>query len=233
MEQSKHSEESIIKLGEKLIKELNLEYSSNTLARWMSHYIAELISGINAAESESEKKQLMTECCDVILKLWSNRDDLPIKQPLEDLKPVLEILKILQEDKEPIIIPRWLEYNAMPRDNEWTQFVDLVKNNSEKIFSKVVQINLHKDILLKDQEWMKENKEFLTREQISFLEMLEVFSDFDKNMGVVDLNNFKMSDDNISRVDHMFKDLEDLLEEQKNELARIKENFYKKNSEQK
>jgi hypothetical protein len=43
------------KLGEKLIKELNLEYSSNTLARWMSHYIAELISGINAAESESEK----------------------------------------------------------------------------------------------------------------------------------------------------------------------------------
>jgi hypothetical protein len=96
-----------------------------------------------------------------------------------------------------------------------------------------VQINLHKDILLKDQEWMKENKEFLTREQISFLEMLEVFSDFDKNMGVVDLNNFKMSDDNISRVDHMFKDLEDLLEEQKNELARIKENFYKKNSEQK
>lgn len=233
MEQSKHSEESIIKLGEKLIKELNLEYSSNTLARWMSHYIAELISGINAAESESEKKQLQTECCDVILKLWCNRDDLPIKQPLEDLKPVLEILKILQEDKEPIIIPRWLEYNAMPRDNEWTQFVDLVKNNSEKIFSKVVQINLHKDILLKDQEWMKENKEFLTREQISFLEMLEVFSDFDKNMGVVDLNNFKMSDDNISRVDHMFKDLEDLLEEQKNELARIKENFYKKNSEQK
>ncbi|KFC33382.1 hypothetical protein EGI15_02700 [Chryseobacterium cucumeris] len=233
MEQSKHSEESIIKLGEKLIKELNLEYSSNTLARWMSHYIAELISGINAAESESEKKQLMTECCDVILKLWSNRDDLPIKQPLEDLKPVLEILKILQEDKEPIIIPRWLEYNAMPRDNEWTQFVDLVKNNSEKIFSKVVQINLHKDILLKDQEWMKENKEFLTREQISFLEMLEVFSDFDKNMGVVDLNNFKMSDDNISRVDHMFKDLEDLLEAQKNELARIKENFYKKNGEHK
>lgn len=233
MEQSKHSEESIIKLGEKLIKELNLEYSSNTLARWMSHYIAELISGINAAESESEKKQLMTECCDVILKLWSNRDDLPIKQPLEDLKPVLEILKILQEDKEPIIIPRWLEYNAMPRDNEWTQFVDLVKNNSEKIFSKVVQINLHKDILLKDQEWMKENKEFLTRKQISFLEMLEVFSDFDKNMGVVDLNNFKMSDDNISRVDHMFKDLEDLLEAQKNELARIKENFYKKNGEHK
>lgn len=233
MEQSKHSEESIIKLGEKLIKELNLEYSSNTLARWISHYVAELISRINDAQSKNEKKQLQTECCNVILKLWSHRDDLPIKQPLEDLKPVLEILKILQEDKEPIIIPRWLEYNAMPRDNEWTQFVDLVKNNSEKIFSKVIQINLHKDILLKDQEWMKENKEFLTREQISFLEMLEVFSDFDKNMGVVDLNNFKMSDDNISRVDHMFKDLEDLLEEQKNELARIKENFYKKNSEQK
>jgi hypothetical protein len=82
----------------------------------------------------------MTECCDVILKLWSNRDDLPIKQPLEDLKPVLEILKILQEDKEPIIIPRWLEYNAMPRDNEWTQFVDLVKIILKKFLVKLCKL---------------------------------------------------------------------------------------------
>ncbi|AZA49541.1 hypothetical protein EG346_15755 [Chryseobacterium carnipullorum] len=233
MEQSKHSEESIIKLGEKLIKELNLEYSSNTLARWMSHYVAELVTNINEAKSESEKKQLQNECCDIILKLWSQRDDLPIKQPLEDLKSVLEILKILHEEKEAIIIPRWLEYNALPRNNEWATFVDLVKNNSEKIISKVIQINLHKDILLKDQEWMKENKQFLTREQISFLEIAEVFSDFDKNLGVIDLNNFEMSDDNISKAEYMFKELEGLVDEQKNELSRIKENFYKKNDDRK
>ena len=52
MEKLKHSEESIIKLGEKLVTELNLEGSSNTLARWMSHYIAELIEKINLATSE-------------------------------------------------------------------------------------------------------------------------------------------------------------------------------------
>ena len=47
MEQSKHSEDEIIKLGKKLVKELDLEYSVNTLARWMSHYLAELLHNID------------------------------------------------------------------------------------------------------------------------------------------------------------------------------------------
>lgn len=56
MGQLKHSEEEIIKLAKKLVKELNLEYSTITLARWMSHYIAELIQNIDTSESKEEKK---------------------------------------------------------------------------------------------------------------------------------------------------------------------------------
>ncbi|MCS4304841.1 hypothetical protein M2372_004318 [Chryseobacterium sp. BIGb0232] len=52
MVQLEHSEEEIIKLGEKLVKEPDLEYSTNILARWMSHYIAELIQYIDHAESK-------------------------------------------------------------------------------------------------------------------------------------------------------------------------------------
>jgi len=163
MAQLKRSEEEIIKLGEKLVKELDLEYSTNTLARWMSHYLAELIQNIEKSESKKEKKLLQQECCDIILKVWSQKDNLPIIKPLDNLKPIIEILQVLQEDKTVHVHPRWIEYNSTLRNNEWASFVDLVKNNSERIFDKVLQINLHEDLLTKDKEWLAENGSFLTK----------------------------------------------------------------------
>lgn len=229
MEQSKHSEEEIIKLGKKLVKELDLEYSVNTLARWMSHYLAELIENIDKAESNKEKKLLQQECCDVILKVWSQKENLPIRMPLDDLKPVIEILQVLKEEKESGILPRWLGRRwKLPHNNQWASFADLVKNNSEEIFDKVVQMNLHKDILCKDEKWMKDNKEFLSKEEISFLELIDVLSKNDLKSSVVDFNNFELSDDNSQRVKFMFDELENLIDEQKNELLKIKESYLKK-----
>lgn len=228
MVQYKHSEEEIIKLGKKLVKELDLEYSTNTLARWLAHYLAELIESIDKAGTEQEKKSLKKECCEVILKVWSRKDNLPIRKPLDDLKPVIEILQVLKENKEVSILPSWIEYNSFPRESEWAYFVDIVKNNSEKIFSKVVQCNLHKDLLSKDKEWLKENKSFLSRDEINFLELIDVMSENDFNTGVVDLNNFEMSDDNTQRIEFMFNELESLIDEQKNELLKIKNNYLKK-----
>ena len=227
MEQLKYSEESVIKLGEKLVKELNLEDSNNTLARWMAHYIAGLIEKINLATSEENRKHLQQECCDLILKLWSKKEDLPIVKPLDNLKPLIEILEVLKEEKEVSISPRWLEYHSMPRNNEWASFVETVKNNSEITFNKVAQMNMHKDILLKDKEWMKENKEFLTQEEKDFLSVADVMSKFYKSLGVVDLNNFDISDDNQKRVNEMFDDLEKLIDDQKESLQKVRNKFIK------
>lgn len=227
MAQLKHSEEEIIKLGEKLVRELDLEYSTNTLARWMSHYLAELMGNIDNIKSEEEKTILQQECCDIILKVWSQKENLPITKPLDNLKPIIEILEVLKEQKEVSILPRWLEYNSLPRNNEWASLVDLVKINSEQIFSKVVQMNLHKDILSKDKEWLKENKSFLSRDEINFLELIDVMNNNDFSKGVIDLNDFEMSDDNSKRIKFMFDELENLIDEQKKELLKIKKNYLK------
>lgn len=228
MAQLKHSEEQIIKLGEKLVKELDLEYSTNTLARWMSHYLAELIQNIDNAQSKEEKKVLQQECCDIILKIWSQKENLPITKPLDNLKPVIEILQVLNEKQEASILPRWLGRNwKVPHKNQWASFADLVKNNSDEVFDKVVQMNLHKDLLSKDKEWLKENKKFLSKDEINFLELIDVMSDKFPT-GVVNLNNFELSDDNTKRIEFMFNELENLIDEQKNELLKIKKSYFKK-----
>lgn len=228
MEQSKHSEEEIIKLGKKIVQELDLEYSVNTLARWMSHYIAELIYEVENTKSKEEKKLLQTECCDTILKIWAQKENVPIRKPLDDLKPIIEVLQALNEEKELRILPRWFEYNTLKRENEWANFVDIVKSNSEKIFSKVVQINLHKDILNKDKEWIKENKTFLSKEEVNFLKLIDVMNKTHSENGIVDLNNSEASNNVSQRIDFFFDELESLIDKQKEELLKLRNKYFNK-----
>ncbi|WP_336094553.1 hypothetical protein, partial [Leeuwenhoekiella sp. CH_XMU1409-2] len=46
--------------------------------------------------------------------------------------------------------------------------------------------------------------------------------------GVLDWNNYEMSDDNKERVENIFFELESLIEEQRKQLLKIKSNFFTK-----
>jgi hypothetical protein len=228
MEQSKHSEENILKLGKKLVKELDLEYSVNTLARWLSHYLAELICNAENEENKQDKKMLQKECCEIILKIWSQKEILPITKPLASLEPLIEILNTLSGEKEEGILPRWIQHRISPRSSPWATFADMVKSNSEKILSQVLQMNIHEELLAKDKEWMNENLELLTEDQIRFLEFIDILSSHNFTRGAVDLKDFKITDDNEKRIDYMFGEMEKLLDEQKAELSNIRQSFLKK-----
>ena len=87
-------------MGRKLIDELDLEPSVDTLARWMAHYLAELI---DAAEHASLKERTAAKkrCFKAILELWSHRAELPTgKRPFEDLEPIMRALESLDPDDD-------------------------------------------------------------------------------------------------------------------------------------
>ena len=99
-EQMDNSERSnaILELGRKLVHELQLEQTNDTLGRWMAHYIAELITKADNADSKG-KKQVQKECFDTILKLWEHRHEMPDgKRPFEDLEPIIRAIGNLDPD---------------------------------------------------------------------------------------------------------------------------------------
>ena len=224
MAQLKQSEEEIIKLGKRLIEELKLEYTVNTLARWMVHYLAELIQNVEKCKSEQEKKKLQKECCDIILKVWSKKENLPMRQPLEDLKPLIELLKVFKKD-ELSFLPNWLEYRHLPSNNEWATFINLVKNNTEKLFLTVISTNLNKGLLSKTSDWFTENKDFLSEEEKDFLQHFKMITWSNDNSGVYDFNNYESKIESLS-VDEKYKlifdEMEELIEQQKQELKKLK-----------
>lgn len=92
MEPSKQSQE-ILSLGNKLVEELKLADSNDTLSRWMAHYLAEQMTRAASAAGEA-KAELEKECFDTILKLWANRNNTPERiRPLAGLEAALALLK--------------------------------------------------------------------------------------------------------------------------------------------
>jgi hypothetical protein len=82
-------------LGRKIVDELGLDQSVDTLGRWMAHYIAELIQSAEAAQGDDRSEKL-SRCANAIVDLWKHRSMLPSgKRPFEDFEPILWALESL------------------------------------------------------------------------------------------------------------------------------------------
>lgn len=92
--------DAVLRLGKALVSELGLDRSVDTLARWMAHYLAELIERAERAAPE-EKTDRLSECCRAIMDLWQHRSVLPDGlRPFEDVEPILRALESLDPEDD-------------------------------------------------------------------------------------------------------------------------------------
>jgi hypothetical protein len=69
----------VVRLGERIVAELGLEDSTDTLARWMAHRVAEAIN-----RAEKGRRQDRDAAADLILELWDHRSSWPSGWPPEE-----------------------------------------------------------------------------------------------------------------------------------------------------
>lgn len=88
-------------LGEKLIAELRLVESTDTLARWMAHYVAELmVRAEHAPPPELDEAQQL--CARCILDLWAQARAFPTKRAaFESIDRVIEAMDSMHPDAGP------------------------------------------------------------------------------------------------------------------------------------
>ncbi len=92
--------DQVLALGRKLVDELDLESSTDTLGRWMAHYIADLMDHVDSAPIE-ERAASKKRCFEAILELWSHRAELPNgKRPFEDLEPIMRAIESLDPEND-------------------------------------------------------------------------------------------------------------------------------------
>lgn len=115
-------------MGRKLVDELGMESSTDTLGRWMAHYVAELMDAAENVPSEQREAE-RNRCFDAILKLWTHRAGLPDgKRPFEDLEPIMRAIESLDPESDtpryfPIIRGRIDESNEGGETQSLIEFV--------------------------------------------------------------------------------------------------------------
>ncbi len=155
---SVHSDK-ILALGRKLVEELGLEESCDTLGRWMAHYIAELITKAEKATG-AQKDIAERECAAVILALWQHRSELPDgRRPFEALEPVMRAIESLDPESDR---PRYYGRARPPKDetaktseqDQWVAMADGL-DYSAKILIGFCLAEAAGAALEKSKEWVK------------------------------------------------------------------------------
>lgn len=100
----------MLELGTLLASELE---QTDTLGRWMAHFIAERMSSLEQM-SESERATADAEVADLILRLWSLRRRLPIgRLPLAEVDEVEAAIARLSPGRR-----QWAYFGAFSADTE-------------------------------------------------------------------------------------------------------------------
>lgn len=125
MENSEQSEK-IIDLGKLIVKELGLEQSVDTLARWMAHYLAERIDQVEKLAGGPKKAKAEKECCDLILKIWEHRGHMPRgRRPFESFEPILKVLESLDPDNSDPFMHRMSKHELTQLENTNSNYKDI------------------------------------------------------------------------------------------------------------
>lgn len=213
MAQQKQSTVEIIELGKTLVKELELQDSIDTLSRWMAHYLAELMLKAENATSTKEKSTLEKECCEIILKLWKERESLDENlQPLSSLKETLTILNTLKQKE--VSFFGMIDRNK--NKGSWADFVDKINENSKDIIGISLAFSLTNEKFQKSKMWQEKHSAMLTSEENTIIDTLDALlrdysTYFLNGHDEVSIRTMKPNE----RTDYVLKKLQSLIEEKK------------------
>ena len=196
--------DSILALGKKIVDELGMDQSTDTLGRWMAHYIAEKMEDAKASTGDARDRK-MSECRDVILKLWAHRNKLPNgKRPFEDFEPIFRVIKSLDPDNTtPSLFPQVRSEVKNNDENEsttwWldmaTRLDDIARMLIRYCFAQAAQ-----EAVDKSREWVSLADAISKEDDIRIVDIL--IKDVD------DLNSEKPDDRRKRKIEDLLKRLD-------------------------
>ena len=151
-----------IALGQRILEELKCDYETDTLGRWLAHYLAEKMERAASAPKGNTGEPDRHECIDLILRLWEHRQSWPLSAPLKDVADRLDELLTPK--------PRFFH-----TDTRTSTFLDLL-HGLEELHHMEIQVCLAAWVagldLSKDREFLLNHSEHLDDSELKVIQRL-------------------------------------------------------------
>lgn len=167
-------------LGHHLATELGFSDSCDTLGKWMSHHLAEVMDRAEQESNSEKKEEYQKKVVELILKVWKHRTSLKADAyPLARFRGIIDSLSILSPEANVWERNRLGKYESLAADS-FSMLVDLYRTLH---FIEFVSLKSVKDkkippSVLSDEE--QKIYEFLTswaEEELNFRSSTDSFTD--------------------------------------------------------
>jgi hypothetical protein len=149
--------DAVLQLGKKIVDEMGLQRSVDTLGRWMVHYVAELIIEADSARGKT-KIDAQKRCREAILELWQHRYELPDGlRPFQSLEAIAETLTTLDLTPEfPRYFDRRIRGAASENEPESAKWLDIATDldTAAKQLIRYCLSRAAETALVKGEEWV-------------------------------------------------------------------------------
>lgn len=132
-------------LGHHLATELGFSDNCDTLGKWMSHHLAEMMDRVEREKNAEKKEKYQQQTVELILKIWNRRSSLNgHAYPLGMFKEIIDALSILSPEANVWERNRLGKYQSLAADSfsiivdlhrtlHFIEFVSLKSFRNEKI----------------------------------------------------------------------------------------------------
>lgn len=156
--------QEVIALGKRIVEELELDESTETLSKWLSHYLAELIAQAET-ELDCDKKDLIEQkCCKLIMELWAHRSNLPVNaKPTGHFEEVLLAIRKM----EPINQDAFIDSRSREKElnSIWLNFAYEAYTLERKVWLTALLAGLMEANFGREQLWIDNHDKFLDDEE--------------------------------------------------------------------
>lgn len=117
----------VLVLGHHLATELGFSDSCDTLGKWMSHYLAEVMERAKCEQNAEKKEEYQQQTIELILKIWEHRRSLNgYAYPLARFKGIIDSLSILSPEANVWERDRLGKYESLAADS-FSMIIDLYR----------------------------------------------------------------------------------------------------------
>lgn len=167
---------AIIELGKKLVDELKLNNSVDTLGRWMAHHITELLYDAEHSPDETVRAAKHAELRNNIWAFWVHRYELPIgTKALQESEPILRALQSLDPESEQ---PRYFSPSLMRIDTnkepdevkKWLSIANHIDDTAKILIDYCLSLAVE-NAIDKSKEWVELAQQAGLDEDIDMIEL--------------------------------------------------------------
>lgn len=171
---SSRSSTEVIDLGNRIVKELELDRSCETLSKWLAHLLAERISAIGRVQDPDQKAELERQAIALTLEIWQQRYSVPTKvRVFGRLEKAIEFFSSIQDDTtSPVRF-----WSGFYEDSPWLKFARGVESFRNETLPLLVLTKVIIDAGCDPIAWEEANSDVLEAAEVEAVTLFRRWTD--------------------------------------------------------